>query len=225
VMEPNLESFVGCFEMPLRHGMTFGEIARMFTGERKLSLNLKVIAMKGWHRGDWFDSTGQSWVDPSPNMRSLNAALLYPGVGMLEAFKNYSVGRGTDAPFEQIGADWIHGPELAQFLNARMVPGVRVYATRFRPTASNFAGKVIEGVRFVVTDRNSFDSTRLGLEIAYALEKLYPGKMDFEVNRHLIGSREVVEAMKSGIDPRSTTQKLEAAVRTFIDARKPYLIY
>ncbi len=136
--------------------------------------------MKDWSRGDWFDSTGLPWIDPSPNMRSLNAETLYYGVAMIEYAKNYSVGRGTDTPFEQIGADWIRGVELAQFLNARSIPGVRVYATRFQPESSNFKGKPVEGVRFVVTNRELFSSVRLGLEIAYALQKLYPGKIDFE---------------------------------------------
>ena len=139
--------------------------------------DLHVIAMQGWNRGDWFDSTGLPWIDPSPNMRSLNAATLYPGIAMLESSPNYSVGRGTDAPFEQIGADWIHGPELAAFLNSRYIPGVRVYPTRFRPTSAAFRGK--EHRRRTVRDYRSqeFDSTRLGLEIAYALGKLYPGKI------------------------------------------------
>ncbi len=165
LLEPDLESFVGCFEIPVRHGMTFGELANMANGERNLGLALHVVPMRGWNRGDWFDATGLAWVNPSPNMRSLNAATLYPGVAMLEASKNYSVGRGTDAPFEQIGADWIHGPELAAFLNGRYIPGVRVYPTRFRPTSSNFAGQAIEGVRFVVTDRDAFDSYPAGTGI------------------------------------------------------------
>ncbi len=176
VLDTDLESFVGCFEMPLRHGMTFGELAQMMNSELKLGLKLTVIPVRAWQRGDWFDATNLTWTDPSPNMRSLNAAALYPGVAMLEAAKNYSVGRGTDAPFEQIGADWIRGAELAKFLNSRFVPGVRIYPTRFTPNASNFAGKSIEGVRFVITDREALDSTRLGVEIAFALQKLYPGQ-------------------------------------------------
>jgi uncharacterized protein YbbC (DUF1343 family)/CubicO group peptidase (beta-lactamase class C family) len=225
VMDPDLESFVGCFEMPLRHGMTFGELANMMAGERKWGLDLKVVKVAGWQRGDWFDSTGQSWVDPSPNMRSLNAALLYPGVAMLEAAKNYSVGRGTDAPFEQVGADWIRGAELAKFLNARMISGVRVYPTRLHPTASNFAGKDIEGVRFVITNREAFDSTRFGIEIAFALQTLYPGKMDFEVNRRLIGNRSLINAMKAAEDPRKSAGALEETVRSFLALRQPYLLY
>ena len=225
ILDPDLASFVGCFEIPLRHGMTFGELANMANGERNLGLDLHVIQMQGWQRGDWFDSTGLPWVDPSPNMRSLNAATLYPGVAMLEASKNYSVGRGTDAPFEQIGADWIQGRQLALFLNERHIPGVRVYPTRFRPTSSNFAGKWIEGVRFVVTDRDAFDGTRFGLELGYALEKLYPGKIPWETDRFLIGNHEVVAAGQAGQDPRATVQNMEDALRKFLQRREKYLLY
>jgi uncharacterized protein YbbC (DUF1343 family) len=158
-------------------------------------------------------------------MRSLSAALLYPGVAMLEYARNYSVGRGTDAPFEQVGADWIRGRELARFLNLRMIPGVRVYPARFKPAASNFAGKEIEGVRFVVTDREALDAVRLGLELAFAYEKLYPGKMDYGVNRRLIGNGALMELMKTGEDPRNSVRRMEESVRQFVEARQPYLLY
>ncbi len=225
MLDPDLESFVGCFEMPLRHGLTLGELANMANGERNLEVDLHVVPMEGWDRGDWFDSTGLPWIDPSPNMRSLNAATLYPGVAMLESSQNYSVGRGTDAPFEQIGADWIHGPELAGFLNTRYIPGVRVYPTRFRPSSGNFMGKTVEGVRFVITSRDEFDSTRLGLELAYALEMLYPGKISFEANRLLIGNHEVLAAEKNGEDPRITVQKMEDSIADFVRKRQKYLLY
>jgi uncharacterized protein YbbC (DUF1343 family) len=225
LLDKDLESFVGCFEMPLRHGLTFGELAMMANGERNLGADLHVVSMKGWSRGDWFDASGLPWVDPSPNMRSLNAATLYPGVAMLEASKNYSVGRGTDSPFEQIGADWIRGRELAAFLNGRYIPGVRVYPTRFQPTSSNFNGQSIEGVRFVVTDRNELDSTRLGLELGYALEKLYPGKIPWDVNRFLIGNHEVIAAGKNAVDPRTTVQKIEESLAAFVERRGKYLLY
>jgi uncharacterized protein YbbC (DUF1343 family) len=225
ILDPDLESFVGCLEIPLRHGMTFGELANMVNDERNLGVDLHVIPMEGWNRGDWFDSTGLAWIDPSPNMRSLNAATLYNGVAMLEASRNYSVGRGTDAPFEQIGADWIHGRELASFLNSRYIPGVRVYPTRFRPSSSRFAGKTIEGVRFVVTDRDSFDSTRFGLELGYALEKLYPGQVPWDANRFLIGNHEVIEAGKNAVDPRTTVQKMEESLAGFLRRREKYLLY
>lgn len=225
MLDTGLQSFVGCFEIPLRHGLTLGELANMANGERKLGVDLRLVPMEGWDRGDWFDSTGLPWVDPSPNMRSLNAATLYPGVAMLENSKDYSVGRGTDAPFEQIGADWIRGGELAAFLNGRYIPGVRVYPTRFRPAASNFAGKSIEGVRFVITNRDEFDSTRLGLEIGYALEKLYPGKISFDANRLLIGNAAVIAALKDGEDPRLIVEQMEDSIREFVRRREQSLLY
>lgn len=225
VLDPDLESFTGCLEVPLRHGMTMGELANMANGERKLGADLHVVPMRGWDRGDWFDATGLPWVDPSPNMRSLNAALLYPGIAMLEASPNYSVGRGTGSPFEQIGADWIHGPELASFLNGRYIPGVRVYPTRFKPTSSNFAGKMIEGVRFVITNRDAFDSTRLGLELGYALNKLYPGKIAWQDNRFLIGNREVLRELGDGADPRTIVQQMEEALAQFAERRQRFLLY
>jgi uncharacterized protein YbbC (DUF1343 family) len=226
LMDESLASFVGCYNMPVRHGLTFGELATMANAERKWDAALTVVKMKNWERGDWFDSTDLTWTDPSPNMRSLNAATLYPGVALLEASKNYSVGRGTDAPFEQIGADWIRGPELAQFLNGRLIPGVRVYPTRFQPQDSNFKGKTIEGVRFVLTNRELFNSVRLGLEIAYALERLYPGKIDFEQSRLLIGNRKVLGELRAHDDARNVDQRLrEEDVEKFLTRRRPFLLY
>jgi uncharacterized protein YbbC (DUF1343 family) len=225
MLDPGQESFVGCFAMPVRHGMTVGELARMYAGEKKLNLDLEVIAMKGWQRGDWLDSTGLVWVNPSPNLRSLNAALLYPGVALLEYCSNYSVGRGTDAPFEQVGADWIKGPELANYLNRRLIPGVRAYATRFKPASSNLAGKEIEGIRFVITNREGFNSTRLGLELAVALEKLYPGKIRFTVNQKLIANRRTVRDLERGRDPRILAAEQAEALAGFLAQRQRYLLY
>lgn len=225
MLEPELESFVGCLSLPLRHGMTLGEIAEMANAERRIGADLHVIPMKGWQRGDWFDSTGLVWINPSPNLRSLNAALLYPGLAMLERSENYSVGRGTDSPFEQIGADWIDGRRLARYLNERKIPGVRVYPTRFRPTASRFAGQWIEGVRFVITDREALDSTGLGLEIAAALAKLFPGRLRLDSNERLIGSRAVISALERGEDPRTIQESFRDALEQFQQRRRSYLRY
>ncbi len=225
MLDPDLESFTGCFEVPVRHGMTLGELAAMANGERKLGADLHVVPMRGWSRGDWFDSTGLAWVDPSPNMRSLNAAILYPGLALLEASQNYSVGRGTDSPFELLGADWIHGRELAGFLNSRYIPGVRAYPVRFRPSASNFSGKDLEGVRFVLTNRDAFDSTRLGLEVAYALGKLYPGKIAWQKNRFLIANHGVLKAMQDGADPRNVLEEMRDSLAQFVERREKYLLY
>lgn len=225
MLDSDLESFVGCLPLPLRHGMTLGEIARMANAERRLGLRLEVIPMEGWQRGDWFDSTGLVWVNPSPNMRNLSAALLYPGLAMLEASANYSVGRGTDSPFEQIGADWIDGRELARYLNERRIPGVRVYPTRFRPDSSRFAGQWISGVRFLITDRERLDSARLGLEVAAALLKLYPGRIALHDNERLIGNRGVISALERGDDPRLIHDQLRAPVEVFLAFRERHLLY
>jgi uncharacterized protein YbbC (DUF1343 family) len=224
-LDKELQSFVGCYDMPVRHGLTLGELAAMANAERKLGADLHVVKMKNWSRGDWFDSTGLAWIDPSPNLRSLNAATLYDGLALLESSRNYSVGRGTDAPFEQIGADWIHGSELARFLNGRSIPGVRAYPTRFEPSSSNFSGKSIEGVRFVIVNRELFSSVRLGLEIAFALEKLYPGKIDLEPSRFVIGNRKTINAIKAGEDPGDIERGLEENVRAFVERRRPFLLY
>ncbi|HEY7305348.1 MAG TPA: exo-beta-N-acetylmuramidase NamZ domain-containing protein [Bryobacteraceae bacterium] len=225
VMERDLESFVGCYDIPLRHGMTFGELAAMANAEQHWGADLHVVKLQNWERGDWFDSTGLNWVNPSPNMRSLNAALLYPGLAMLEASKNYSVGRGTDAPFEQIGADWIQGEILARYLNSRFIPGVRVYPTSFCPNSSNFAGRSIQGIRFLVTDREAFDSTRLGIELAAALQKLYPGKIDFAACRFLIGNRGTIRRLESGEDASAIWSEAQTQAAEFDSRRKQYLLY
>ena len=211
------QSFVGYLPgLPVRHGMTIGELARLFNGENKIGAALTVIEMEDWNRGDWFDETGLPWIDPSPNMRSLNAATLYPGLCLLESSKGYSVGRGTDSPFEQIGADFIAGRELAAYLNRREVPGVRVYPTRVG---------TVEGVRFVIVNRESLDATRLGLEVAAAIAKLYPGKIDLSLNKLLIGSAEVIGQLQAGEDPRTIQQGFQDAVAAFVKMREPYLLY
>jgi uncharacterized protein YbbC (DUF1343 family)/CubicO group peptidase (beta-lactamase class C family) len=211
------QSFVGYFPgLPVRHGMTMGELARLFNAENRIGAALTVIEMEGWNRGDWFDDTGLPWIDPSPNLRSLNAATLYPGLCLLEASKGYSVGRGTDSPFEQIGADFIAGRELAAYLNRREIPGVRVYPTRVG---------AVEGVRFVIVNRELLDSTRLGLEVAAAIAKLYPGTIDFSLNKLLIGSAEAVRQLQAGDDPRSIQQGFQDAVAAFVRMRQPYLLY
>jgi uncharacterized protein YbbC (DUF1343 family) len=210
---------------PVRHGMTMGELAKMFNAENKLGANLTVIPMQDWQRGDWFDTTNLTWINPSPNMRSLNAAALYPGLCLLEYAKKFSVGRGTDAPFEQVGADFIGGKELAAYLNKREIPGVRAYATSFTPADSVFKGLKIEGVRFVVTNRELLDATRLGLELAVAMEKLYPGKIDITGLKRLIGSDDVIHRLAAAEDPRTIEESYQEAVEAFAAMRAKYLLY
>ncbi len=218
-------SFVGYFPLPLRHGMTMGELAKMFNSENHIGADLTVVAMKGWDRGDWFDETGLPWVNPSPNLRSLNAAMLYPGVALLEYSPDYSVGRGTDAPFEMIGAQFINGPEFAAYLNQRWIPGVRFYPLRFQPSSPPLAGTELQGVRFQITSRERLDSARLGLEITAALLKLYPGKISLESDRKLIGNEEVLRALVAGDDPQAIRQRQQDAIQPFLVLREKYLLY
>lgn len=225
MLDANLTSFVGWYPLPVRHGMTTGELARLFNTEKKLGAKLTVVEMKGWERGDWFDSTKLPWVNPSPNMRSLTAATLYPGIGMLEAAKNYSVGRGTDSPFEWVGAEFINGLELASYVNQRQIPGVRAYPVTFRPNASNLSGKTIGGIRLVVTDRDVLNATTLGVELAAALQSLYPGRLDLEINKSLLGNRAVMSAIQAGEDPRKIVQDQQDSLEAFLKTREKYLIY
>ena len=145
--------------MPMRHGLTIGELARLFNGEKTIGADLTVVPMKNWRRDDWFDDTGLAWVNPSPNMRNMVAATVYPGIGAIEG-TNISVGRGTDTPFEQIGAPWIDGPALAAALNASALPGVRFYPVTFTPARRREARR--PGVPRRVPDRHRSRSAASG---------------------------------------------------------------
>lgn len=210
---------------PARHGMTMGELAKMFNVERKINADLTVIPMQDWRRSDWFDSSGLTWVNPSPNMRSLKAAILYPGICLVEFAPNISVGRGTDSPFEQVGSDFIQGQALADFLNNRNLPGLRFYATMFTPTESRFKGQTIEGIRIEIVERNKVQSVRTGIELACALEKLYPGKIDWATSKRLIGSNDTVRRIDEGQDANVVMASLEEPLKGFLRVRSKYLIY
>ncbi len=218
-------SFVGYFPLPVRHGMTIGELARLFNAENKIGARLEVIRMEGWMRGDWFDSTGLPWTNPSPNMRTLWEALLYPGVAMLEGLSNYSVGRGTDTPFEFIGADWIDGPAFAEHLNDRGIPGVRFYSVERTPASSRLADRLIQGVQILVTDRNAVDASQVGLEIAAALVKLYPGALQLEQTARLIGNDAVIAALSAGQEPEAIRRLWTEGVEQFRRLRARHLLY
>jgi len=216
--------FTGYVPAPTRHGLTLGELARLFNGERDINAELEVVPVRGWVRNRWFDETGLGWVNPSPNMRNLHQALLYPGVGGIEG-TNLSVGRGTDTPFEQIGAPWIDGPALAEALNAAGVPGVRVYPLSFTPRASRFAGERCEGVFFVVTDRDRFQPVRFGLEIASALWRLHGDVFQLDAIERLFGSAEVVAAIKRATPTWEIAAAWAAGEADWRRLVAPYLLY
>lgn len=224
-LDPAGVGFTGYFpQMPIRHGMTIGELARLFNGEKKIGADLTVIPMKNWRRDAWFDETSLEWVNPSPNMRNLYEAALYPGIGAFEN-ANISVGRGTDTPFERVGAPWIEGAKLAEALNARRVPGVRFYAVRFTPTASKFANVECQGVGITITDREAIRPVRIGVELAAALYKLFPGKFQIDTAARLFGSAASVGRIKAGDDPAAVATSWNAAEARWRLMRAKYLLY
>jgi len=222
--QPGHESFVNYGPVPVRHGMTLGELAQMFNAGHNIHAKLSVIAMQGWMRGDWFDSTGLEWTNPSPNLRSLTEAALYPGVALVEG-TNVSVGRGTDTPFELLGAPWINSRELAQYLNARQIPGVRFVPTSFTPAASNYASQTCHGVNIVLTDRDFLDSPELGIELASALAKLSPEQFHMEKMIDILANQNVYEELVHGVDPHRIALNWEDELQTFLQVRAKYLIY
>ena len=223
-LDPDARAFTSYFPMPIRHGLTLGELAQLFNGENKIGADLTVVAMQNWGRDEWFDDTGLAWINPSPNMRNMNQATLYPGIGAIEG-TNISVGRGTDTPFEQLGAPWIDGRRLADTLNARSIPGARFYAVRFTPTSSKYANQECQGVFIIVTDREALHPVRLGIEVAAALNSLYGSQYQLETAAHLLGSRDSLERLKKGEDPAAIASAWGAAEAQWRLRRAKYLLY
>ena len=218
------ESFVNYHSVPVRHGMTIGELAKLYNTERNINANLTVVPMKGWMRGDWFDSTSQLWVNPSPNLRDLNQVTLYPAVALIEQ-TNVSVGRGTDTPFEVVGAPWASAKRMAAFLNERNIAGVRFVPTTFTPTSGPYARRECEGVNIIVTNREVLDAPELGLELAAALRDAGGSGFDMAHMKALLANQAAFAAMQAGQDPRRIADDWRDGVEQFMQVRKKYLIY
>lgn len=224
VADQDKYSFTAYHKLPVRHGMTVGELAQLFNDERKIGCDLRVIRMEGWRRAMWFDATNLTWVNPSPNMRSLTAAALYPGVGLLET-TNLSVGRGTNTPFEIIGAPWLDGQRLAGYLNKRKIAGVRFVPVRFKPDASVFKNDDCAGVNIVITDRGRFRPVQTGMEIAVALRKLYPADWKIESYARLLVNSETLEALKRDQEADEISRLWTDELFEFRRARARALLY
>ncbi len=216
--------FTGYDRIPLVHGMTVGELARMFNAERKINADLVVVPMEGWQRTMWYDETLLRWVNPSPNMRSLTEATLYPAIGLIESC-NVSVGRGTDTPFELFGAPWIEERPLAARLNGLRLAGVRFIPYRFTPDASKFAGKECGGVQIVLMDRNSFDPAQAGLAIVWELKDLFGTLFDVDRVDNLLFNRDVLEKVKASSGPTNDEPLWVAELKRFLEIRRRYLMY
>ena len=222
--DPTRLSFTAFHPIPVRHGMTLGEMALLLNAERDLKVNLVVVKCEGWRRADYWDATGLTWVNPSPNMRSLAQALLYPGVGLLE-FTNVSVGRGTDTPFEVVGAPFIVPRALAYVLNARNLPGVRFVPVRFTPHASKHAGEMCGGVNILVTDRNKFAPLRTGIEIALALRALYLEEWQASKYMTLLSNRAAMDGLLAGDEYASLAKRWTPDLKEWNTVRSHFLLY
>jgi len=217
-------TFVAWHDIPLRHGMTVGELARLFNAERGFGADLTVVPVRHWTPASWFDQTGLPWVNPSPNMRSLTAATLYPGVGLLE-FCQISVGRGTPTPFEWLGAPYVEETALAAELNGAGLAGVRFEPVRFTPNASVFAGKECHGVRLVVTDRDKFRAADLGITLATVLHRRHPQALQLDKMQRLLMSPPVLEAIRNGQALEAIRALWQADLARFEERRRPHLLY
>jgi uncharacterized protein YbbC (DUF1343 family) len=208
--------------MPIRYAMTVGELAQMYNGENKLGADLHVIKMEGWKRAMFFDETGQEWQNPSPNMRSLTAAILYPGTCLLESI---SVGRGTDTPYQIVGAPWWKAREMAQYMNDLKLNGVSFVPRRFTTTEEPFKGQTIDGVEVQLLDRRAIDSVRVGLEFIAAMVKLYPGKFDVKKGIRLLGSDDAAARLIRGESGAAVNQSFQSDLAAFRKMRQGYLLY
>lgn len=224
VLDRNLTSFTAYFPLPVRHGMTVGELARLFNAELRMGVKLHVIRMDGYRRTDWYDATGLPWINPSPNLRSLTATTLYPGVAMIEG-TNISVGRGTATPFELLGAPWINARKLAAALTGHNIPGVRFAPVSFTPADSRFKNRLCNGVKITLVDRRVLDTAYLGISLISELRKLYPKEFRIDATLGMIGSRRVIEAIRNGKSPFEIAREWQGPLERFLEMRTKYLLY
>lgn len=224
MLDADRTSFVGYFPVPVRYAMTLGELARMFNAENKIGANLHVVEMKDWRRQETYDETGLAWIPPSPNLRSVDAAFLYPGIEILQA-GGISVGRGTDAPFEVIGAPWIDGKPFAAALEKLRIPGVRFRSAAFKPTSGLHSGELCQGVTIEIVDRAAIRSVRMSLEIAETLHRMYARQFQLEKIIELLGSASTLEALKRGASAEKIVAGWSPALARFRATRAKYLIY
>jgi len=216
--------FAGVFPMPIRHGMTVGELALMFNDVDSIGVDLQIIRMRGWRRDMWFDQTGLPWVNPSPNMKNLYEAILYPGLGLLERL-NVANKRGLWRPFEEFGAPWVDAVELAAELNSRKIPGVSFTPIKFTPTDHKYVGEACEGVAVNLLNRDALPSVRCGVEVAHALYKLYPEHFELDKLWHITRSRALIAQIREQKSVQEIVESWQLELANFKALRKKYLLY
>jgi len=224
MLDTDKTSFVAYYPLPIRYALTIGELAQLFNSENHINTDLHVIPMKNWHRNLFFESTSLRWVPPSPNLRTLKGSLLYPGLEILQN-AGVSVGRGTESPFEEFGAPWINGEEIAGELNARDLAGVHFINQPFVPVSGLYTGRRCGGVGIRVTDRNTLRSMRVGLEIAAILQRRYPTDFDATKLVLLLGNADTVSALQAGTPPEKIIASWSNDLATFDSLRRKYFLY
>jgi uncharacterized protein YbbC (DUF1343 family) len=224
MLDADKTAFTAYFPLPVRYGLTIGELAQFFNAENHIHCDLHVIAMKNWHRNYFFESTGTRWIPPSPSLRTLKGSVLYPGIEILQA-AGVSVGRGTETPFEQFGAPWINGEEVASDLDERHLAGLRFINQPFIPVTGLYSGQRCGGVAVRITDRQAVRVMRMGIEIATVLKKFYPEKFDPEKLLFLVGNAETIRELQAGMAPEKIVEGWGADLNVFEQARRQYFIY
>jgi uncharacterized protein YbbC (DUF1343 family)/CubicO group peptidase (beta-lactamase class C family) len=222
--DADMKSFTAYFPLPVRHGMTIGELAGLFNAQAGINAKLHVIKMRGYGRSNWYDETGLKWINPSPNLRSLTQTSLYPGVGLVEGAR-LSVGRGTDTPFEVVGAPWVNGKELSNYLNSRGIAGVFFIPADFTPDANRYRNQLCHGIRIILTDRHALDSPLLGIELASAVYRLYPAQFNIREIIGMVGAHWVLQAITDGHDPKIIASQWQDEIQEFSALRSRYLLY
>jgi uncharacterized protein YbbC (DUF1343 family) len=224
MLDADKTSFVGYYPLPVRYGLTIGELAQFVNAENQIGVELHVVAMKNWHRNYFFESTGIRWVPPSPNLRTTKGAILYPGLEILQN-ANVSVGRGTETPFEEFGAPWIRGDDVSAALNARNLPGVRFAAQPFVTVSGLYAGQRCGGVAVRIADRGAVRAMLVGLEIAAQLQRLYPEQFDASKLLPLLGNADTVAALQRGEAPEQIVNSWAAPLAEYELRRRKYFLY
>lgn len=224
LLDPDKTSFVAYYPLPVRYALTIGELAQFFNAENHVNADLHVIKMRNWHRNYFFESTSLRWIPPSPNLRTLKGSILYPGLEILQN-AGVSVGRGTQVPFEEFGAPWINGEEVAADLNARNLPGLHFANQPFIPVSGLYAGQRCGGVAIRVTDRAAVRSMRMGLEIAAILQKKYPDHFDTSKALLLLGNEQTVHDLQAGVPPEKIVASWAADLAQFDRLRRKYFLY
>lgn len=224
MLDPDKTNFVAYFPIPVRYGLTIGELAQFFNEENHIGAELHVITMRNWHRNYFFESTGMKWIPPSPALRTVKGSLLYPGIEILQN-AGVSVGRGTQAPFEEFGAPWMNGDEVAAALNERHLPGLHFTGQPFIPISGPYSGERCGGVSIRITDRFAVRSMRMGLEIGEILQKLYPQQFNTGKLIELLGNADTVQQIQAGVAPEKIVASWSPSLAAFDQVRRKYFLY